>query len=146
MHFPLIDTGLLHTKWQLPSKCTASHWRLFRAAAAAAAVVVVLLTVRINTFDGLIWWWRTNMISPSSGRIRDPPAKRPLILHLRSIGKRLLAFCCFIFPWVAAEVHWDVPLNGRDLWCFFLVEHLWWMGCRDRCGVWNLIRTVAHQP
>jgi len=53
-------------------------------------LLLLLLAIRINTFYELIWWCRTNIISPSSGRIRAPPAKRPLLLHLRSIGK-----CCF---------------------------------------------------
>ena len=67
----------------------------------------------------------TNIISPSSGWIRAPPAKRPLLLHLRSIGKRLFSLRFVLpFPGVAAEVRWNVPLNGRDVWCFFLVEHL----------------------
>jgi hypothetical protein len=35
-----------------------------------------------------------------------------------------LAFGYFAFPGMAAEVLWDVPLNGRDVWYFFLVEHL----------------------
>ena len=107
---------------------------------------LLLLAIRINTFYGLIWWCRTNIISPSTGRIRVPSAKRPLLLHLRSIGKRRFSLRFFNFPGVAVEVRWDVTLRCRGIWCFFLLGHLWWMGCRDRCEGWNLLRTVAHQP
>jgi hypothetical protein len=48
-----------------------------------------LSAIGINKFYGLIWWCRSSIIiSPSSGRIRASPAKRPLLRHLRSIGKR----------------------------------------------------------
>ena len=31
----------------------------------------------------------------------------------------VLAFGCFAFTGVAAEVRWDVPISGRDIWYMF---------------------------
>ena len=81
-----------------------------------------LLTVRINTLYGLIWWCRTNFISPSSGRIRTSLAKRPLLLHLRSIGKRRFSLRLFCFS--RSGCRSMLGCTSKRSWCLVLLSYL----------------------
>jgi hypothetical protein len=79
-----------------------------------------LLAIRINTFYGLICWCRTNIISPSGGRIRAPPAKRPLLLHLRSIGKRRFSLRLFCFS--RGGCRGVLGCASKRWWCLVLLS------------------------
>ena len=107
---------------------------------------LLVLAIRINIFYGLIWWCRTNIRSPSSDRIRAPPAKRPLLIHLRSIGKRRFSLRLFCFS--RSGCRSGLGCTSKWPWCLVLLSFrtFWWMGCRDRCEAWNLIRTMARSP
>ena len=86
----------------------------------ASIIFFNLLAIRINTFHGLIWWWRTNIISLSSGRIRAPPAKRPFLLHLRSIGKRLFSLRLFCFS--RSGCRSALGCISKRSWCLVLLS------------------------
>ena len=81
---------------------------------------IFLLAFRISTFYGLIWWWRTNIISPSSGRIRASPAKRSLLLHLRSIDKRLFSLRLFCFS--RSGCRSALGCTSKRSWCLVLLS------------------------
>ena len=106
--------------------------------------LIYLLTIRINTFYGLIWWWRTNIISPSSDRIRAPPAKRSLLLHLRSIGKRPFSLRLFCFS--RSGCRSALGCTSKWSWCLVLLS------CRISFmnGMPRLLRSVEfdtyHKP